>query len=345
MLLPNRHANTPEYRYGFQGQEMDDEIKGEGNSLNYTFRMHDPRIGRFFAIDPLAKEYPFYSPYQFSGNSPVAGIDVEGLELKITNTVFTMEVNKGTSTLKAEADFKLTFKILNFTGLKLTGTDQVFNMATTRARNVFSDKSGTGTFITPLDGKGDILSKPINFKMNAKFKDLSISYVNINSYKEVKDDDLVILLVDKALKGTKGEINALAYVNCIGCNIMIVNIDNPGFKLKKSNGEVNFNIQQVVAQNIGKVISHEIGHIFGLEDQYVNSGKGGIAKKGYENNVMSVELGSEITVKQIAEILYSAYLEILQDKHTKNVTGKDAPAGEAKKQLLEVIADEKLPKK
>lgn len=33
------------YRYGFQGQEEDNELKGEGNSLNYTFRMHDPRVG------------------------------------------------------------------------------------------------------------------------------------------------------------------------------------------------------------------------------------------------------------------------------------------------------------
>ncbi len=32
---------------GFQGQEKDDEIKGEGNSLNYTYRMHDPRLGGF----------------------------------------------------------------------------------------------------------------------------------------------------------------------------------------------------------------------------------------------------------------------------------------------------------
>ncbi|MFP9119357.1 RHS repeat domain-containing protein, partial [Flavobacterium sp. RNTU_13] len=68
------------YRYGFQGQEKDDELKGEGNSLNYTFRMHDPRIGRFFAVDPLASKYPFYSPYQFSSNSPVQAIELEGLE-------------------------------------------------------------------------------------------------------------------------------------------------------------------------------------------------------------------------------------------------------------------------
>lgn len=80
MLLPNRHGNTADYRYGFQGQEMDNGIKGEGNSLNYTFRMHDPRVGRFFAVDPLTAKYPHYSPYSFSGNKPIAFTELEGLE-------------------------------------------------------------------------------------------------------------------------------------------------------------------------------------------------------------------------------------------------------------------------
>jgi len=80
MLLPNRHENTTEYRYGFQGQEMDDEVKGEGNSLNYTFRMHDPRVGRFFATDPLTYEYPMLTPYQFSSNRPIDYREIEGLE-------------------------------------------------------------------------------------------------------------------------------------------------------------------------------------------------------------------------------------------------------------------------
>src|SRR5690554_3404956 len=68
------------YRYGFQGQEMDDEIKGEGNSINYKYRMHDPRVGRFFAVDPLAGEYPWNSPYAFSENRVIDGIELEGLE-------------------------------------------------------------------------------------------------------------------------------------------------------------------------------------------------------------------------------------------------------------------------
>ncbi len=80
MLVPNRHGSADSYRYGFQGQEMDNEIKGEGNSLNYTFRMHDPRIGRFFAPDPLEKSYAFNSPYAFGENRVIDGVELEGLE-------------------------------------------------------------------------------------------------------------------------------------------------------------------------------------------------------------------------------------------------------------------------
>src|SRR5690606_4639049 len=53
MLMPGRVYSGDVYRYGFQGQEKDDEVKGSGNSINYKYRMHDPRIGRFFAVDPL----------------------------------------------------------------------------------------------------------------------------------------------------------------------------------------------------------------------------------------------------------------------------------------------------
>ncbi|MFH6990834.1 hypothetical protein ACHRVW_24205, partial [Flavobacterium collinsii] len=36
MLVPNPDKPKNNYRYGFQGQEKDDEIRGgEGNSLNY----------------------------------------------------------------------------------------------------------------------------------------------------------------------------------------------------------------------------------------------------------------------------------------------------------------------
>jgi uncharacterized protein (TIGR02594 family) len=68
------------YRWGFQGQETDNEIKGKGNIVNYRFRMDDTRLGRFFAVDPLTKDYAWYSPYQFSGNKVIHCIELEGLE-------------------------------------------------------------------------------------------------------------------------------------------------------------------------------------------------------------------------------------------------------------------------
>ena len=81
MVQPGRSFTAGDgYRYGFQGQEKDDEVKGNGNSINYKYRMHDPRLGRFFSIDPLSPKYPHYSPYSFSGNKLIAFRELEGLE-------------------------------------------------------------------------------------------------------------------------------------------------------------------------------------------------------------------------------------------------------------------------
>ena len=42
--------------------------------------MHDPRLGRFFAVDPLFTKYPWNSPYAFSENKVIHMIELEGLE-------------------------------------------------------------------------------------------------------------------------------------------------------------------------------------------------------------------------------------------------------------------------
>lgn len=42
--------------------------------------MHDPRIGKFLSVDPLASEYPWNSPYAFAENDVIRSIDLEGAE-------------------------------------------------------------------------------------------------------------------------------------------------------------------------------------------------------------------------------------------------------------------------
>jgi len=78
--LDGRTIENGSYRYGFQGQEKDDEVKGNGNSVNYKYRMHDPRVGRFFAVDPLSPKYPWNSSYAFSENMVIHMVELEGLE-------------------------------------------------------------------------------------------------------------------------------------------------------------------------------------------------------------------------------------------------------------------------
>jgi len=78
--LPYRNGNTPEYRYGFNNMEKDDELKGNGNSYDFGDRIYDPRIGRWLSIDGFTKKFPWWTPYQFSGNTPIWAKDLEGLE-------------------------------------------------------------------------------------------------------------------------------------------------------------------------------------------------------------------------------------------------------------------------
>ena len=101
------HSNRSSFArttYSFQGQERDDEVKGAGNSYNFEYRMHDPRVGRFFAVDPLSKKYPCNSSYAFSENRLIDGVEVEGMEVKSVTQILKRD---GSTTFKIEMDIQV----------------------------------------------------------------------------------------------------------------------------------------------------------------------------------------------------------------------------------------------
>lgn len=103
MLMPGRKysiANT-NYRYGFNGKENDDEIKGEGNQQDYGMRIYDPRLGRFLSVDPISNKYPMLTPYQFASNTPIQAIDIDGLEKAISTFYFTSKKDTKVSLVNA----------------------------------------------------------------------------------------------------------------------------------------------------------------------------------------------------------------------------------------------------
>ncbi len=82
MQMPGRSytQQNSTYRYGFNGKENDNQVKGDGNQQDYGMRIYDPRVGRFLSVDPLTKEYPWWTPYQFAGNMPIVAVDIDGME-------------------------------------------------------------------------------------------------------------------------------------------------------------------------------------------------------------------------------------------------------------------------
>jgi RHS repeat-associated protein len=76
-----RVGGESKYKYGFNGKENDNEVKGgDGTQQDYGMRVYDNRLGRFLSVDPLTQSFPFYTPYQFAGNTPIQAIDIDGLE-------------------------------------------------------------------------------------------------------------------------------------------------------------------------------------------------------------------------------------------------------------------------
>jgi len=47
-------------------------------------RIYDPRLGKFLSIDPLTRKFAWLTPYQFASNTPIQGIDIDGLEVYYT---------------------------------------------------------------------------------------------------------------------------------------------------------------------------------------------------------------------------------------------------------------------
>ena len=76
--MPGRNYtnSVDKYRYTFNGKESDPET----GTQDYGMRIYNPNLGRFLSTDPLTKDYPWYTPYQFAGNKPIKFIDLDGAE-------------------------------------------------------------------------------------------------------------------------------------------------------------------------------------------------------------------------------------------------------------------------
>jgi hypothetical protein len=137
----------------------------EGNSLSFKYRVEDPRLGRFLSVDPLTKTYPWYSPYQFAGNTPIQAIDVEGAEPKSvvaekykSTSIYTIDPSGDDPSGTEPITTKVTLVTYKFTGgaahlLSLVSGIAVDDISKAEIRNT---GSGILPSYNPSEGGGGI---------------------------------------------------------------------------------------------------------------------------------------------------------------------------------------------
>lgn len=160
MLMPNIHGQDDDYRYGFNGEEMDDEVFGtKGSSYDLGARTYDARIGRMRSLDPWSNKYPWQSPYVYHKNSPISTIDWKGYgdDPKLKSST-----SNSTELVTASTD-KDNRTILNYT--KTTIKTDVFEDGSTKitttttsitdiVENSTTDDEGNVTEGAVIKGKG-----------------------------------------------------------------------------------------------------------------------------------------------------------------------------------------------
>jgi RHS repeat-associated protein len=239
------------YTYGFNGQEKENEL----NEQNYDFgaRICESRIGRFLSIDAHAYKYADITPYNYTFNSPISFVDIDGND----------GILSGSGTKKDPYIVKATY--FHY-GLNKNQTDGLNGAIGAYNRNGKSWKirvDGKKIFV-----KFDLAAKPVKDVEEAK-KEVNNTYVETGEIdktgqkEEQRYGNIVStgenLIRDNIFKeGTKK--GDLGYGNTMGVGIVEAEtqdfLEEHPTGVDKKGGKTLFNYIKLA---IG-IFTHEIGH-------------------------------------------------------------------------------------
>jgi hypothetical protein len=243
--------------------------------------MHDPRVGRFFAIDPLTKKYPHYSPYSFSGNKVIHKIELEGLEEG------ELKVHNETSKLAT-----LTWNKVYTVVTQGKGAIHSPNLIDTTVITQVYNSGDNCIYVNVLPGSMDKKGKPLKVKLasekawtKGKAWQLHIDY-NISSTgqtpKTISDANAALtqnpvlngVMMDETGPGGKALTFPTAAAGTVNANHDIIYTNDEVFgKNPKTVDTATYGV------NSNELIGHEIGHNFGL-----SHAEGDYTQKGLMNN-------------------------------------------------------------
>jgi RHS repeat-associated protein len=226
-----------DYRYGFNGQEKDNEIKGTGNSLDFGARIYDSRLGRWLSLDPLQAKYPSLSAYNFCNNNPVLFKDPDGRDAHVS-IIRNPQGGGGT----------IVFSSTVF----ITGDEAACLVQT--SQKAFDDWNSKGA--TTTDGKWNVQIQ-MTFKV-ATAQDLERLK---NSSAEASGENILYSDLKSSGEGSRAHAGGRGW-NYKG------SIFTDDSKNNDRRDMTTGNMGHINEDDGGRVAIHESLHLFGLGDRY-----------------------------------------------------------------------------
>lgn len=190
---------------------------------------------RWLSPDPLAEEFPSWSPYSFSFNSPLVFKDPDGrAPLPFNDDIITKVSNKRGDAhyVQRDVNIKMTLSVVNSSGADLSKT-------------MFSKASGT-VQLAGFSGNAQKDFRGNDITTNDNLQSVSVEYKVVNSLKDVGKNDHVMMLVSEIPKSESEPGNPVG--------------------LGELNGRVSaVEIGTIKNNTFNNTAQHEIGHNLGLE--------------------------------------------------------------------------------
>jgi RHS repeat-associated protein len=167
-------------KFRFQGQEHQEETGWD----SFKWRNHQPDIGRFFNVDPLSEDYVYNSPYAFSENRVIDGIELEGLEwvsIKGNNNIIVNIVNVKVKNTSSKSDYEvmgLAMDKATQAETSLSGKDTDGNTVITRISLDFDSNDNKGDFYLELRDNIELDDKTTTIHFNGRVDEIGNTQKN-----------------------------------------------------------------------------------------------------------------------------------------------------------------------
>ena len=235
-----------DYRYGFQGQEEDKET----GLVDYKYRMYDSRIGRFFAVDPLAAKYPYNGTYNFSENRVIDGVELEGLEVSIVNE---QQLENG----KTKITISIDINIVNSSSRPMW---QIAGQAQDIQNHI------TSTYNKNREGEKFVFE----FQVNIDFSESDIKYetFDYNGYEYQVETGFYMEFVDEIGESSGFTLGITKTIGEHGFKYNVIQIRTREGVFKDHLGD-EYKTDFTNKKSLGRTASHELGHAMGMRHRHM----------------------------------------------------------------------------